>query len=402
MELTTTRRSFLGTAAATFASTMERHVIEQKTFRTPLCDLLGIEFPVIQAPMQTIASPKLVASVCEAGGMGILAGIGVPPDDLRNRIREVRTLTKRPFGVNLVLHSALLKPIEPGEIPPETVRGAQTMLNRFRQRLGLPPQTEPPPRVPDTLMASFDVIVSQRVPLFSTGLGLPSPEMMSACRKQDIKVMCMVARTPDAIEAEKLGATVIAAQGVEAGGHRSLGVKPETPESAAIGTMALVAQITRAVKVPVVAAGGISDGRGLAAALMLGAVGVLMGTRFIATTESAAPAFHKKALVDGDSDQTTLSDAFTGHYARFLRNDYTTQYREAAAPVLPPVVQQLASRDIIEAALRQEVSALYPLYAGQGVGMIDTIPSAGQIVRDVIAEARQALSSVQQRVTLDR
>ena len=208
----------------------------------------------------------------------------------------------------------------------------------------------------------------------------------------------MVATLPDAREAEKLGADVIAAQGSEAGGHRSVGVKPENAESAAVGAMALVPQVAQAVRVPVVAAGGISDGRGLAAAIMLGATGVMMGTRFIATVESAAPKFHKQAVVAGDSDRTTLTDAFTGHYARFLRNEYTDQYRESGAPVLPPILQQMVVRDILEAAVKQDRPAYYTLYAGQGVGLIDTIPSAGEVVRSVVTEARDAIRSAAQRV----
>ena len=118
------------------------------------------------------------------------------------------------------------------------------------------------------------------------------------------------------------------------------------------GSMVLVPQIARVARVPVVAAGGIIDGRGLAAALMLGASGALMGTRFIATTESGAPPFYKQALVEADSDHTTLSDAFTGHYARFLRNDYIEEYRTSGAAVFPAVIQQLAARDIMEAAAK--------------------------------------------------
>jgi nitronate monooxygenase len=203
----------------------------------------------------------------------------------------------------------------------------------------------------------------------------------------------MVTTVPDACEAERLGADVIAAQGAEAGGHRSVGVKPRTPEHAAIGTMVLVPQVAQAVRVPVVAAGGISNGRGLAAALTLGAQGVLMGTRFIATAEATAQEFHKQALVAADSDDTTLSDAFTGHYARFLRNLYIEEYRASGAPVYPPVLQQFASRDIVEAAASGRIREFYPLYAGQGVGMIDRVRPAAEIVRAVMDEAQDALQT---------
>jgi nitronate monooxygenase len=339
--------------------------------------------------------------VCEAGGMGILPGIGLPPDELRRQIAQVRSLTKRPFGVNLVLHSALRPPVDTAHLSAETVSGVNRLLNRFRDRLGLAPRSGAPPAVPDLLSAAFDVIVHERGAVFSTGLGLPSPQMIERCRAAGIKVMSMVATVPDAREAERLGADVIVAQGAEAGGHRSVGVKPQTPEHAAIGTMVLVPQVAQAVRARVVAAGGISDGRGLAAALMLGARGVLMGTRFIATTEATAQDLHKQALVAAGSDDTTLSDAFTGHYARFLRNEYIEQYRSSGAPVYPPVVQQFASRDIVEAARERRNPDFCPLYAGQGVGMIESVPSAGEIVRAVVEEAQRAMRAAANRVGAD-
>jgi nitronate monooxygenase len=362
--------------------------------RTPVCTLLGIEHPVLQAPMQFIATPALVAAVCEAGGLGILPGIGLPADQLRANIQEVRRLTRRPFGVNLILHSALRPPVDMTAFPAETTRGVASVLNRFRERLGLAPRHEAPPTVPDVLPALFEVIVGERVPVFSTGVGLPTAEMMTRCHQAGMKVMAMVATVGDAVEAERLGADLIVAQGSEAGGHRSVGVKPTSPDRAAIGGVALVPQVAKKVRVPVVAAGAIMDGRGLAGALALGAAGVLMGTRFIATLESGAPPFYKQALQAGDSDDTTLSDAFTGHYARFLRNHYLEEYRSSGAPVFPVVVQQLAVRDIVEAAGKKSDPGWYPMYAGQGVGAIDHIPAAGDVVRTSVAEACEVLKGL--------
>ena len=123
-----------------------------------------------------------------------------------------------------------------------------------------------------------------------------------------------------------------------------------------------------------------------------------MGTRFIASAESAAPPFYKQALADATSDQTTLSDAFTGHYARFRRNAYTEEYQSSGAPVLPAVMQQLAGRDIFEAAGQQQASSFYPRYAGQGVGMIENSPNAAEIVRAVVREARAALGEMTARL----
>lgn len=375
---------FAGLAQASSASAAPK---APARLRTPVCTLLGIEHPVLQAPMQFIATPALVAAVCEAGGLGILPGIGLTPDQLRANIQEVRRLTRRPFGVNLILHSALRPPVDMRTFPSETTRAIASVLNRFRARLGLPERNEAPATLPDVLPALFEVIVGERVPVFSTGVGLPTADMVTRCHQSGMKVLSMVATVTDAVEAERLGADVIAAQGSEAGGHRSVGVKPPSPERAAIGGLALVPQVVRKVRVPVVAAGAIMDGRGLAAALALGAAGVLMGTRFIATLESGAPPFYKDALRNGDSDETTLSDAFTGHYARFLRNRFLDEYRSSGAPVFPPVAQQLAARDIVEAAAKNGDPSFYPMYAGQGVGAIDGIPAAGDVVRTSVAEA---------------
>ncbi len=366
--------------------------------RTMLCDVLQIDYPLVQAPMQGIVTPQLVAAVGDAGGLGVIPGMGLSPDALRTQIRETRALSKRPFGVNLVLHAAVRSPVDPATVPAPTRAAVQQVLNRFRARLGLPASGEPLPRVPDVLDALFAVIVEERVAVFSTGLGLPTRQMVDRCHAAGITVMSMVATVADAVDAARRGADIVVAQGAEAGGHRSLGEKPATPEIGAIGSMALLPQVARAVRVPVVAAGGIMDGRGLAAAVMLGASGVLMGTRFIASAESAAPPFYKQALADATSDHTTLSDAFTGHYARFLRNAYTEEYRSSGAPVLPAVMQQLAARDIFEAAGRQQAASFYPMYAGQGVGMIESSPHAAEIVRAVVREARAALAEITARV----
>ena len=132
------------------------------TFRTALCDLLGIEYPIVQSGMGAIAGPELVAEVCRAGGLGILAGLNVAPDDLRKMIHRTRELTNRPFGVNLWLHHALRPPIDPDAIPEATLRGAQEMLSRFRQRLGIPKTMARPARAPDLVDAAVRVVLEER------------------------------------------------------------------------------------------------------------------------------------------------------------------------------------------------------------------------------------------------
>lgn len=358
--------------------------------RTDLCDLLGIRFPVLQAPMARVVTPEMVAEVARAGGLGFIPGVGLPPETLRQQIRRVMDLTDQPFGVNLILHPELQTPVQPDGISADRLRAIQRVLDRFRERLAIPPGDMRAPVVPAVVDEAFEVILEERVPVFSIGLGRPTPEMLTRCRSQGTKVMVMVATVADAVEVAALGIDAVIAQGGEAGGHRSTWVKRASPEMASIGTMALVPQVVDAVNVPVVAAGGIGDGRQLVAALALGASGVLMGTRFVATRESAAPAFYKQALIEQDSDRTTVTDAFTGLYARTLRSVFTEEYRSSGAPVIP-VAQQGIVADITAASAQRGTGDYYPMYAGQGVGMIDDLPAAADVVGSVIAEAERAL-----------
>jgi nitronate monooxygenase len=344
--------------------------------------------------MGSVAGPDLVAEVSKAGGLGIVGGLGLPPDDLRNRIRQVRQLTDRPFGVNQWLHTELRPPVDPSSLAPERVAAVNAHLNNVRARLGLPEKNGPPAPVPDLIRQGFEVILEERVPVWSIGLGDPGPEMVKEAHARGVKVVAMASTLADCLALHRSGVDVIFAQGGEAGGHRSTWVKRDRPEKAAVGTLALVREVVRAIDRPIAAAGGIVDGRGLLAALALGAEGVLLGTRFLATRESAAPEFHKRALLDGDGDATTLADGFTGLYARMLRNRYTEDYRASGAPVFPALLQSSATKDIVENARATNDGEHYTLYAGQGVGAIDDLPGAGDVVRRIMAEAAEGLAQL--------
>ncbi len=365
--------------------------------RTALCDLLGIEYPVIQSGMGRVAGPDLVAEVSRAGGLGILAGLNVPPEELRSRIRQVRELTDRPFGVNLWLHTELRPPADPATISDDRLAAVHSVLNGFRAQLGLPARAERPGAVPDIISAQLEVILEERPPVFSIGLGDPGPDLVARCRAQGIKVVAMVATVEDARAVAASGVDAIVAQGSEAGGHRSTWVKRPSADAASVGTMALVPQIVDAVRVPVVAAGGISDGRGLVAALALGAVGILLGTRFVATRESMAPEFWKKSLLEREGDDTTVTDAFSGLWLRTLRNTYTAEYQASGAPVLPPLLQTRAAQDVVEEARRRGEGEYFPMLAGQGVGLVRDLPGAGEVVETIVREARIVLAGLPRR-----
>lgn len=359
--------------------------------RTPLCELLGIEHPVMQSGMRRVAGPDLVAEVCNAGGLGILAGLDVPPDELRAQIRQIRALTAKPFGVNLWLHPALRWPVDVATVPPAVVHAAQDVLNDFRRQLGLPEAHAAPPQAPSPIEAGFEVIVEEKVPVWSIGLGNPDPAQVERCHAQGIRVMAMVTTVEDARAVEASGVDIIVAQGGEAGGHRSTWAKHDSPQRANIGALALVPQVVDAVRVPVVAAGGIADGRGLVAALALGAQGVLLGTRFVATRESKAPDFWKDALIRASADDTVVTDAFTGLYARALRNAFVEAYAAADAPTLPGYLQAIAARDLYQAAAARSRPDCFPMMAGQSAGLVRDLPGAADVVRALVREARQVL-----------
>jgi nitronate monooxygenase len=367
---------------------------------TSLCELLGIEYPILQSGMGRVAGPELVAEVSRAGGLGILAGLNVPPDELRNRIRQVRGLTARPFGVNLWLHTELQPPADPATISGERLAAVHAVLNRFRARLGLPPSGKRPAAVPDLIPAQIEAILEERPAVFSVGLGDPGPHVVARCRERGIKVVAMVATVEDARTVAASGVDVVVAQGGEAGGHRSTWVKRPTPDAASVGAMALVPQVVDAVTVPVVAAGGIADGRGLVAALALGATGILLGTRFVATRESMAPEFWKKSLLEREGDDTTVTDAISGLWLRALRNTYIEEYRAANAPVLPPLLQTSAAWDVLEEAARRGDGEYFPMLAGQGVGLMRDLPGAGEVVETIVREARVVLAALPRRVRL--
>ena len=342
--------------------------------------------------MGRVAGPELVAEVSNAGALGILAGLGLPAAELRRQIHRVRELTDRPFGVNLWLHEDLMPPRSPADIPDASLLSAQGVLNRFRQRLDLPPTSGAPPPYPDVIAEALDVVLDERVPIWSIGLGNPTSDMIDRCHRADILVMAMVTTVDDARAVADSGVDVIVAQGSEAGGHRSTWKKPASAAAASITTMALVPQIVDAVRQPVIAAGGIADGRGLVAALALGAQGALLGTRFVATRESMAPAMYKASLVAASSDDTRVTDTFTGLYARALRNTYMTEYESSGARVLPPLLQTKAAEDIYVAAARRGDREYFPMWAGQSTGLIADLPPAREVVRAIVQEAEAAIA----------
>jgi nitronate monooxygenase len=352
---------------------------------TPLCDLLGVRYPVIQAPMAGgWTTPELVSAVSDAGGFGCLAGAGVPPERLREEIRVVREQTDRPFGVNF-----LLAPPGPGS---RDVAAAQRFLNGFRERFGLPPgetDLEPPFF---SLEDQIEVVFEERVPVLSVALGDPG-ELVERAHEEGMLVTSMVTTVGDAARAADGGADVVVAQGAEAGGHRSAVELGPDGEAPLVGTLALVPQVVDAVGVPVVAAGGIADGRGLVAALALGAAGVQMGTRFLLARESGAHSAYRTRLLAATEEDTVMTRVFTGRPARGLRNRFVEEYRSAGSEPLGWPLQRAAAGDIYGASQAADDGDYSPLLAGQGLRMLkEEGQGAAEIVDEIVAEAGVVLS----------
>jgi len=371
-------------------------------FHTKLCDLLGIDYPILQSGMSGVAGPDLAAEVSNAGGLGMIAGFAMTADQLRNAIRQVRSRSDKPFGVNLLIPNEVRPPESTETIPEPTIQAVHAVLNPMRLALGLPQRDARPPTFPDLIAEAFDVILDERVSVFSIGLGNPGADMVAACHRLDIKVIAMVTTVQDALAVEATGLDAVVAQGAEAGGHRSHFAKPISSDRSDVGTVALVPEVVDAVRIPVIAAGGLVDGRGLVTALALGASGILMGSRFLVTRESLAPEVHKKEMLERTADTTVVTDTFSGRFARALRNTFTDHYEQSGAPVMPFPAQYLANGDIRQEAATQGQAGYLPLWSGQSTGLIHDLPGAGEVVEATIHQARELLlERLPQAVQLD-
>jgi len=357
-------------------------------------DALGVEAPIMQSGMAGVAGPELVAAVSNAGALGVMAALRLSPDAVRESIRAVRARTDKPFGVNIWLHDDVRSSPDPTTIPEDVVRGAQAVLNQFRPRFELDPSLATPPPAVDLVDTALEIMIEERIPVFSAGLGIPEPELVERFHRVGTKVVCMVAGPEDASLAVGNGADAIAAQGGEAGGHRSYGQKHDRPAADRGATAALVPAVVAVVgaAVPVLAAGGIVDGRGLADMMRLGADGALLGTRFVATKESAASELWKTRLTTGDRS-TSFTDGFTGQWARVLTSEFTEEWEASGAEALPGLLQAAAGQDIFAAAKTLHDDQFQPLYAGTAADQLSDIPSAADVVHRIVAEAREALAT---------
>jgi enoyl-[acyl-carrier protein] reductase II len=309
------------------------------SLRTPICDLFGIEVPICLAGMGGVSMAPLVAAVSNAGGLGIMGAANLSPDGLRDEIRRTHELTRRPFAVDL------LAPI------------------------------------PEMIEPYLPVLFEEGVRIFVAGLAVPEKHL-GEMKRRGMKIMVMTGKVQHAVRAEQAGADVVAAQGTEAGGH-----------TGEIGTLALVPQVVDAVKIPVVAAGGITDGRGVVAALALGAQGVVIGTRFIATPEATAARQYREALVHARQDETIRTRCYSGKPLRTLKNPYVAAY-EAEPSTIKRFPEQLAissARQVMAYWNPEADPAKTCMPAGQGVGSFHEIRPAGEVLRAIAEHAEEIL-----------
>jgi enoyl-[acyl-carrier protein] reductase II len=317
------------------------------TIKTPLCEFLGVEYPIMLAGMGGVSYAELAAAMSNAGGYGVLGMAGTTPDFIESQMKRVRELTDKPFGVDLLAAS------------------------------------------PESLEESVDVIINNGADSFVAGLGVPMP-IMERLKKAGVKVMVVGGAVKHAIKAEQAGCDAVILQGGEGGGHTGL-----------VGTMPLVAQAVEAVDIPVIAAGGIYDGRGLAASLALGAVGVWMGTRFIASEEAHAANMYKQTIVGAGDTDTTRTRCYSGKPMRCRTNDYIQDWESRPEDIQPFPQQAIHSNQtgviggiggITDEAKLDEDKSCFAM--GQSAGGVKDVLPVKEIVGRIIKEADDSISRV--------
>lgn len=315
------------------------------TIRTPICDMLKIDHPVLLAGMGGVSYAEVCAAVSEAGGYGTLGMAGRTPEDIRAEMRKVRTLTDKPFGVDLLA------------------------------------------AIPESLDASVDIIIEEGASSFISGLGVPL-SIIDRLHDAGLLVINMCGKVDHARKAEQAGCDIVVAQGTEAGGH-----------TGRVAGMALIPQVVDAVSIPVLAAGGIVDGRGLAASLAFGAAGVWVGTRFIASTEAHAVDAYKDSIVAARETDTTVTRCYSGKTMRVITNPYVRDWESRPDDIQPfPAQVAVSTKQGVLGGISGVLTPLDPardcMPAGQGIGAIHQVLPCAEIVAGMMREAEAVIGRV--------
>jgi enoyl-[acyl-carrier protein] reductase II len=331
--------------------------VTHPALKTSICDMLHIEYPLIQAGMGFIARGELAAAVSQAGGLGMIGSASLSPDELRAEIRKVRARTDRPFGVD-ILFATTRNPAA------DVVTGQLTR----------------------SVQAHVDIVFEERVPVLASGLGDPGPVVEQA-HDLGMTVIALVGNTRNARRVEASGVDIVVAQGYDGGGH-----------TGRVGTLSLLPAVIDAVDVPVMAAGGIGDGRGIAAVLAMGAVGAWLGTRFVASEEAHGHEKYKSRITEIDDEGTTRTRCFSGKPCRMIRNQTTAAWEDPdlQARIEPfprqfGVITEWLGEDPYTTGRFEGKVETGALAAGQSAAVIEQVLPAGEIVSRLIDETTRSL-----------
>lgn len=305
----------------------------------PVAKLLGTKYPIIQGGMAWVADANLASAVSNGGGLGIIAAANMPPDLLEQQIIKIRTMTDKPFGLNIMLMSP-------------------------------------------TAPAAVELAAKYRVPIVTTGAGMPG-KVIERLKPLGTKVIPVVASVSLAQRAEKQGADAIVAEGMESGGHIG-----------EITTMALVPQVVDAVKIPVIAAGGIADGRGFAAAFALGAKGVQIGTRFVCAAETNVHINYKNKIIKANDRATTVTGRTLGHPVRALKNKLTKQFEALESKGAPKAEIEALGTGKLRLAVQQGDVDMGSFMSGQVAGLVTKIEPASAIIEDIVSQAESIFAQM--------
>ncbi|SDP46886.1 NAD(P)H-dependent flavin oxidoreductase [Halobacillus aidingensis] len=339
-------------------------------------DRLNIDYPIIQAGMAGgVTTSELVSAVSNAGGLGNLGAGYMTPEAMVHTIKDIKRFTSRTFGVNVFV------PQYPQATEEETA-GANKWLEPYRAELGI--EQEPTPNQDLSLFEKqIEVLMTEQVPVVSFTFGVPPLEVIKDLKKEGRVVIGTATTVEEAIINEEHGMDMVVAQGSEAGGHR--GTFSGAFDQAMIGTMSLVPQVVDYVKIPVIAAGGIMDGRGVRAALALGAQGAQLGTAFVTCQESGAKAQHKDAILNTKETETVVTSVFSGKPARGVRNSFIEEMEKGdGRHLLAYPLQNMLTKEIRKEAARQNRPEYMSLWSGQSP-RLSTSQSASSIVESIVS-----------------
>lgn len=349
--------------------------------KTELTHLLKIAHPIIQAPMAGASTPELVAAVSNAGGLGSYGGAATPPAQLRQIVRRIRELTDRPFAVNLFAPA-----VEGCEFTSKQQALMSELLTKWHSELNAGPVPEPI-SILGPFAEQFAVLLEERIPVFSFHFGPPAPvDAIREMHRIGSRVLATATNVREARILFEAGVDVIIAQGFEAGGHRGTFATPY--EQGTIGTVSLIPQVVDAVSVPVVAAGGIMDARGIVAALALGASGVQMGTAFLACPENNIPEVYRQAVLNGQDEDTVMTEVFSGRPARAIRNRFIREMEHYRDKLLPFPAQMSIGRSLRQASTEQSNPDFISMWAGQGIALAEALP-ADELIEKLVQECQE-------------